>query len=75
LDPIRSLDEENVVAKPYDIGGLEHKEDMPCCWSVVGIIEGDDAGNKLRRDDAEPSSIRDLAKYVCSSAAITLRYR
>jgi hypothetical protein len=72
MDPVCSFDEENVITKPYDVGDLEHEENVPCCWSISRIVECNDAGNKLRRDNAEACAIGNPAKNVCSSAAITL---
>lgn len=72
MDPVRSFDEENVVAHPYDVRSLKHKEYVPCSWRVLWVVERNYASNQLRRDDTETSTVGNPAKHVCSSAAVAL---
>lgn len=72
MNPVRSFDEKNVVAHPYDVRGLEHEEDVPCSWCIIRIVESDDTSNELRRNDTESSTVGDPTKHVRSSATVTL---
>jgi hypothetical protein len=75
MNPISSFDEKDVIAEPNNVGDLKHEEDVPCGGGICRVVEGDDAGNKLWRDDIEASSVGDPTKDVSSTTTVTLQRR
>lgn len=45
MDPVRSFDEEDVVAHPYHVRSLEHEKDVPRSWRVIWVVERNNSCN------------------------------